>query len=223
MVVYLPGERRDARQGAPPWRQPRCKSMVSLVNSHTNATRIGWHLWEIDLRFVPGLPPGWRQLRPVERGCGTEAGAYLRPIDSCITQLKVQGPSRTCNESKEEEEKAASFSRAGAARHGGGARHVAVGQNLAIGRAGVWGPDMPVRSCAVAACACWAPLATAHAGRSAASSAQPAAHDVKSLAISISGVAKCTALCTLRRQSGQQRGKGVRGNAARACAPGHGP
>jgi len=31
---------------------------------------------------------------------GTEAGSYL---DSCITQLKAQGPSRTCNESKEEE------------------------------------------------------------------------------------------------------------------------
>ena len=28
----------------------------------------------------------------------------LRRIDSCITQLKAQGPSRTCNESKEEEE-----------------------------------------------------------------------------------------------------------------------
>ena len=33
--------------------------MVSLVNTHPNATRIGWHLWEIDLRFAPGLPPGW--------------------------------------------------------------------------------------------------------------------------------------------------------------------
>ena len=33
--------------------------MVSLVNSHTNATRIGWHLWEIDLRFTPWLSPGW--------------------------------------------------------------------------------------------------------------------------------------------------------------------
>ena len=43
----------------PPWRQPRGKWMVSLVNFHTNATRIGWHLWEIDLRFAPGLPPGW--------------------------------------------------------------------------------------------------------------------------------------------------------------------
>jgi len=32
-----------------------------------------------------------------------EAGSCLRLIDSCITQLKAQGPSRTCNESKEEE------------------------------------------------------------------------------------------------------------------------
>ena len=28
---------------------------------------------------------------------------YLRLTDSCLTQLKAQGPSRTCNESKEEE------------------------------------------------------------------------------------------------------------------------
>ena len=34
---------------------------------------------------------------------GSEAGSYLRIIDSCITQLKARGPSRTCNESKEEE------------------------------------------------------------------------------------------------------------------------
>ena len=33
----------------------------------------------------------------------TEWLRYLRLIDSCITQLKAQGPSRTCNESKEEE------------------------------------------------------------------------------------------------------------------------
>jgi len=35
---------------------------------------------------------------------GSEAGSYLRLTDSCITQLQVQGPSRTCNESQEEEE-----------------------------------------------------------------------------------------------------------------------
>ena len=37
------------------------------------------------------------------RGACSEAGSYLRLIDSCITQLKARGPSRTCNESKEEE------------------------------------------------------------------------------------------------------------------------
>jgi len=35
---------------------------------------------------------------------GSEAGSYLRLIDSGITQLRAQGPSRTCDESKEEEE-----------------------------------------------------------------------------------------------------------------------
>ena len=35
---------------------------------------------------------------------GSEAGSYLRRIDPCTTQLKARGPSRTCNESKEEEE-----------------------------------------------------------------------------------------------------------------------
>ena len=35
----------------------------------------------------------------------TETGSYLRLLDSCITQLKAQGPSGTCNESKEEEKK----------------------------------------------------------------------------------------------------------------------
>jgi len=40
----------------------------------------------------------------VAPGYGTEAGSYLRLMDSCISQLKAQGPSRTCNESKEEED-----------------------------------------------------------------------------------------------------------------------
>ena len=33
------------------------------------------------------------------------SSGYLRLIASCITQLKAQGPSRTCDESKEEETK----------------------------------------------------------------------------------------------------------------------
>jgi len=37
----------------------------------------------------------------VSANLGSEAGSYLRRIDSCISQLKAQVPSRTCNESKE--------------------------------------------------------------------------------------------------------------------------
>ena len=33
---------------------------------------------------------------------GSEAGSFWRLIDFCIAQLKAQGPSRTCNESKAE-------------------------------------------------------------------------------------------------------------------------
>ena len=36
---------------------------------------------------------------------GSEAGSCLRLIDVCITQIKAQGPSGTCNESEEEVEK----------------------------------------------------------------------------------------------------------------------
>ena len=34
----------------------------------------------------------------------TEAGSYVTLIASGITELKAQGPSKTCKESKEEEE-----------------------------------------------------------------------------------------------------------------------
>jgi len=37
--------------------------MVYLVNSHSNATRIGWHLWEKDLRCAPGLATFARSFR----------------------------------------------------------------------------------------------------------------------------------------------------------------
>ena len=47
-------------------------------------------------------PPG--RADSSARSATPEAGSHLRLIDSCITQLKAQGPSRTCNESKEEEE-----------------------------------------------------------------------------------------------------------------------
>ena len=49
---------------APPWRQPQGKWMIVSVNSHTNATRIGWHLWEIDSRFAPGLTHSSKNAHP---------------------------------------------------------------------------------------------------------------------------------------------------------------
>ena len=62
------------------------QSMVSLVNSHRNATRIGWHLKEIDLRVAPGLPPGllgvWGCLRelPPLKVCFAE---HLQDLNLC--------------------------------------------------------------------------------------------------------------------------------------------
>jgi len=57
------------------------------------------------------LSTGWLRCRAGRgAGAGARSGrmrrrpAYLRLIDSCITQLKAQRPSRTCNESKAEEE-----------------------------------------------------------------------------------------------------------------------
>ena len=35
---------------------------------------------------------------------GFDVGSFLRLMDSCFTQLQAQKPSRTCDESKEEEE-----------------------------------------------------------------------------------------------------------------------
>ena len=58
-----------------------------------------------------GLPPFflmvdlYQRVAPDGVCSGSEAGSYSRLIDSCITQLKAQGSSRTCNESKEEEKR----------------------------------------------------------------------------------------------------------------------
>jgi len=60
----------------------------------------------LKLRAVPVYAAGPCHLSQRRHGCSTvspsEAGSYLRLIDSCIAQLKAQGPSRTCNESKED-------------------------------------------------------------------------------------------------------------------------
>ena len=43
-----------------PGGNPRANRWFLEVKPHANATSIGWHLWEINLRFATGLPPGWR-------------------------------------------------------------------------------------------------------------------------------------------------------------------
>jgi len=48
------------------------------------------------------LPTFTPHPKPLTLHTAPMLGSYLRLIDSCITQLKAQGPSRTCNESKEE-------------------------------------------------------------------------------------------------------------------------
>ena len=44
--------------------------MVSLVNSHTNATLNRWHLWEVDLRFALNSTPGWLTRQGAQGGSG---------------------------------------------------------------------------------------------------------------------------------------------------------
>jgi len=79
------------REG-PPWRQPRDKTIVSLINSHTNVTGFGWHLWEIDLRFAPELPPG--------RGARTPSTSWRRagrtstPLYVRLEKSTIGPPSR---------------------------------------------------------------------------------------------------------------------------------
>ena len=89
-----------------------------------NGSKNGSHAWILPWCFGGSSPPFLflvlNHLR-YPRGLGvrvclvTEEGSYLRLIDFCITQLKAQGPSRTCNESKEEEQALASASVLGVA------------------------------------------------------------------------------------------------------------
>ena len=57
---------------SPPWWQPTSNSMVTLVNSHTNATSKRWHSCEIDLRFALKSTPGW-----LCKTCSLDARAFL--------------------------------------------------------------------------------------------------------------------------------------------------
>ena len=58
------GEGGVGFSGTPPWRQPRGKLKVSVVNSRSDATRFGCHLLEIDSSFTPASPQGGCTPRP---------------------------------------------------------------------------------------------------------------------------------------------------------------
>ena len=87
------GSTRKSGPSPPPWRQPMGKWMVSLVNFHTNATRIGWHMWEIDLKFAPGLPSGWLVLPPFRSLVWSEHGTHTTVKARLWPWLSVQSPS----------------------------------------------------------------------------------------------------------------------------------
>ena len=59
---------REVTSRKPTWRQIKGKWMVSLFNSHKNATSKRQYLWEIDLGFAPGFPPGWYAAAKCEMG-----------------------------------------------------------------------------------------------------------------------------------------------------------
>jgi len=61
-----------------------------LIGGARSVRKVGRQGWGLEKK-------GWGADEK-ERG-----GSYLRLIDSCITQLKDQGPYRTCNESQKKE------------------------------------------------------------------------------------------------------------------------
>jgi len=97
-------------------RNPLSLSRLSLSRSLALSARLpnprpargqaGHGLGRFRVGRLAAPPPLHGVARVSERGHIHQRLEYqgMRLIDSCITQLKAQGPSRTCNESKEEEE-----------------------------------------------------------------------------------------------------------------------
>ena len=77
--------------------------MVYIVNSHTNATRIGWHLWEIDqelpLGYLQGDSPS-HSVRILVRGfflvrCLASCVRYLPSTEATDETVKIARARRT--------------------------------------------------------------------------------------------------------------------------------
>ena len=56
----------------------------------------------LGVRYKSIFAPKRARAHQISEPRETEAGSHLRLIDSCITQLKAQGPFMTCDGSKEE-------------------------------------------------------------------------------------------------------------------------
>jgi hypothetical protein len=61
--------------------------MVSLINSHTNAIRIGWHLREIGSRFAPGLPSD--KLNPEQKEFREDYPLFKKEAARCVASLSL--------------------------------------------------------------------------------------------------------------------------------------
>ena len=92
LAVYI-----DSALLLPPWRQPRGKWMVSLVDSNTNATSKSWHLWEIDPRFALNSTPGWihKAICLNTRGSHTEIPRWFQAIPTRNAEPETRNPKRS--------------------------------------------------------------------------------------------------------------------------------
>ena len=78
---------------------------VSVWVDHELEDPLLAHLRFRAVQRVERRPASGLRLQPLQKMCyGNEAGSHLRPIDFCFTQLQAQGTSRTCDESKEEQD-----------------------------------------------------------------------------------------------------------------------
>ena len=93
--------------------EPTQSQISTSILKYTTTTRPPSTRWNTHLSSNVNLErsrPGGAALAEILSSCFvramcsvSEVGSYLRLIDSCITQLKAQGPSRTCRVKKSSE------------------------------------------------------------------------------------------------------------------------
>ena len=101
--------RRQSRPDSSLGFQAKVLEAFQVVPLRSEAVR-GTQMYVLNKATLSGAVAVWNSGRHstlslknnhfTEMCSGSDAGSYLRLIDSCITQLEVQGPSQTCNERK---------------------------------------------------------------------------------------------------------------------------